>query len=172
MKSNKNSGQLLIIAALAIALLISSTTIYVHELSEEADSKNSTSAVDIARMLKQCTRNAMISALANISNGGATTTLETNLAELFDVFRGLEQLAIFNLTFNLLNDYGYESGVRLFWGIEGMGFSSAYADFTLLAQGTENIEWKYSLNITTAVFVEGEYLRDGSETIVNLTCRV
>jgi hypothetical protein len=165
------SGQLLIVVALAIAILISSTSIYVYELSREPNSQ-SLPVANYILIIKQCTKNALISALANISNGGQKTVLATNLDELSGIVRSLRQPAIFQLTFDLLNNSDYESGVLLSWGGEGSGFSSVYANFTLNVQGAENAELEYTLNITTTVLVEGHYIVNGDEKNVTLTCTV
>ncbi len=63
-----SSGQLLIVAALAIAILIASTTIYVYELSGERQSAEDFFISNCVFAVKQGSRNAVISALANASN--------------------------------------------------------------------------------------------------------
>lgn len=166
------SGQLLIVAALAIAILIASASIYVYELNVEQSSQCSFQNANFVPAIKQCTRNALISSLANISNGGAKTVLATNLEGLAENLRSLRQQAIFQLAFSLHNDSDYESGVRLFWGAEGFGVSSAYVGFTLNVQGVENVELEYKLNVTTAILVEGFYTENGDEKNVTLTCQI
>jgi len=79
----KSSGQLLIVAALSIAVLISSTTIYVYEVSRETNSVKNNSISDFVLAVKQSTRNAMISSLVNVSNGGERTVLTDNLNSFF-----------------------------------------------------------------------------------------
>jgi hypothetical protein len=167
----ERSGQLLIITALAIAILISSTSIYIYELSKESNSQSSLPIANFIPIIKQCTKNALISSLANISNGGSKTVLATNLDELSEILRSLRQPAIFQLMFDLLNNSDYEFGVRLSYG-EGFGISSAYANFTVNIQGLKNVELEYASNITTKVLVEGYYIRNGDEKNVTLTCKV
>ena len=77
-----NSGQLLIVAALAIAILISSTTIYVYELSRETSRTDASSIGNSILALKQGTKSTLISSLANVSNGGEKTVLTANLNQL------------------------------------------------------------------------------------------
>lgn len=167
-----SSGQLLIVAALAIAILIASASIYVYELNVEQNSQGSLRNADFVPAIKQCTRNAMIISLANISNGGARTILATNLEELAETLRSLRHQAIFQLTFSLHNDSDYESGVRLLWGAEGFGVSSAYVSFKLSVQGVENVELDYALNVTTAMLVEGFYTGNGDAKNVTVKCHI
>jgi len=166
------SGQLLIVAALAIAILIASASIYVYELGVEQNSQSSLQTANFIPVIKQCTRNALISSLANISNGGSRTALSANLEELAETLRSLKQQTIFQLAFSLHNDSNYASGVWLLWGADGFGVSSAHTSFELSVQGVENLEMDYALNITTTVLVEGFYIGNNDEKNVTLTCRI
>lgn len=169
-----NSGQLLIIAALAIAVLISATTIYVYELGNETNSTDTESISDFVLALKQTVRNAMISSLANASEGGEKAVLAANLDKLSQVTRSLHQFGICQLDYSILNDSRYNSGVWLSWNASGLGVSSAYANFTLKINGMgTNLTVGYSLNMTTSITISG-YCTElvGNEKMVNLTCRV
>jgi len=169
-----NSGQLLIVAALAIAILISSTTIYVYELSRERTATQNQLTTEFILALKQSSRNTVISSLANASKGGEKSVLETNLNSLLQTYRSLSQPGICNLSFTVLNDSNYADGIWLSWGEnDGLGVSSAYANFSLAIYGLEaNITANYAINVTTAITLEGYYKTNGSEKLVNLSCRV
>jgi hypothetical protein len=169
-----SSGQLLIVAALAIAILISSTTIYVYELSKETNSEDYSAISNFVLALKQSTRNAMISSLANVSNGGEKNVLAANLNRLSHVFRSINNLGICQLAFTPLSDSNYDSGTWLSWNISDMGVSSAYANFTLEVYGMAmNITLNYAVNVTTAITLNGYYTKlSGNEKLVNLTCNV
>ena len=169
-----SSGQLLIVAALMIAIIISSTTIYVYEISKETNSRDNCSISDVALALKQATKNAMMSSLVNVSKGGDKAVLEGNLNDLSQAFRNLHQPGMCHLSFTVFNDSRYDSGVYLSWGTNGSGVSSAYANLTLKLNGmTANIVVDYALNITTTIAINGSYTKlDGEEKLVNLTCRV
>jgi hypothetical protein len=169
-----NSGQLLIIAALAIAVLISATTIYVYELGEETNSTDTKSIGDFVLALKQGIRNAMISSLVNASEGGEKTVLAANLDKLSQVIRSSYQFGICQLDYTVFNDSKYDSGVWLSWNANDLGVSSAYANFTLKvnSMGT-NLTIGYTLNVTTSVTISGYCTQlSGTEKMVNLTCRV
>ncbi|MEM3699471.1 MAG: hypothetical protein QXL57_01180 [Candidatus Bathyarchaeia archaeon] len=171
----KSSGQLLIVAALAIAILISSTTIYVYELSREKTVAQDRLTSEVVFAIKQASRNAVISALANASKGGEKLVLETNLDVLSQVCRSLTQFGICNLSFTLLSDSNYADGIRLSWSdTNGLGVSSAYADFTLRLYGLRvNLTANYSVNITTSITLDGYYTTiNDSEKLVSLLCQV
>jgi hypothetical protein len=169
-----SSGQLLIVAALAIAILISSTTIYVYELNVETNYADYSPISNFVFALKQSTKNAVISSLANVSNGGEKNIFVANLNRLSQVFRSLNNLGICQLTFSALNDSNYDSGIWLSWDISNMGVSSAYADFTLEAYGMAmNTTLNYAVNVTSAITVNGYYTDLGlNEKLVNLTCNI
>lgn len=169
-----NSGQLLIVAALAIAVLISSTTMYVYNLSKEDNSTDAQSISDLILALKQSTRNAVISSLANVSNGGAKTLLSTNLDELSKALRSIHMYGTCNLVSTVCNDSGYSFGTRLSWNDSGIGASSAFANFALQVYGlASEATTRYSVNVTTALLVNGSYvISGGTEKNVSLTCKV
>ena len=168
------SGQLFIIAALAIAILISSTTLYVYQLANETSIVEDSQIVDLILLLKENTRNAVMSSLANISNGGEKPVLTSNLNELSDVFRTLHRFGIYQLDFSVLNDSTYDSGTWLSWDQDGTGVSSAYANFTLrVTSMTTNVTTSYAVNVTTSVTMSGYYINLlGGEKLMNLTCKV
>lgn len=169
-----SSGQLLIVAALTIAILISSTTIYVYEISREPNNVDSHPNSDVILALKQSTKNTVISSLANVSKGGEKAILEANLNGLSQVFGKLHKFGMCYLSFTAINDSRYDSGVYLSWNTNGIGVSSAYANFTLKVQSmTGNTAVEYSVNMTTMITINGAYVRlEGEEKRVNLTCQV
>jgi hypothetical protein len=171
----KSSGQLLIVAALAIAILISTTTAYVYEVSrEKTSSTQDYPMAELIQAIKQGSRNAVISALANASTSGEKHVLTLNLDKLVQAYKSLNVYGLYYLSYNVLNDSRYVNGVWLSWeDTNGLGVSSAYANFTLKFSGlTEKTTLSYAINITTTITLEGYYTLGGSEKIVNLTCRV
>lgn len=169
-----SSGQLLIVAALAIAILISSTTIYVYEVSQETSSQDYSSISNFVQAIKQSTRNVMISALANVSNGGEKTVLAVNLNEFSQTLRSLSHLRTYHLAFTPLNGSNYDEGTLLSWNTSAIGISSICASFNLKIYSiAENFTLNYNVNVTTAITISGYYTRLlGDEKQVNLTCRV
>ncbi|MEM2465957.1 MAG: hypothetical protein QXZ47_01495, partial [Candidatus Bathyarchaeia archaeon] len=119
-------------------------------------------------------KNAMISALANVTNGGEKTVLASNLNSLSQAYRSLNAYGLYYLSHTSLNDSRYVNGFWLSWEeTSGLGISSAYANFTLKFYGlTEKVTLSYAINITTIVKLEGYYMLNGSQKVVNLTCQV
>jgi hypothetical protein len=169
-----NSGQLLIVAALAIAILISATTIYVYELGNQTSAAESKSLSNFILALKQASRNTMISSLANASNGREKTVLETNLKKLSEVVRSLNNFGLSQLDFTVFNNSVYDSGIRLSWNTSDLGVSSACANLILKIDGMgTNMTAAYAYNITTMITLNGYYTRlSGNEKQMNLTCRI
>jgi hypothetical protein len=168
-----SSGQLLIVAALAIAVLISSTAIYVYELAHESVTSETRGVGILVLALEQTTRNAVISSLANISTGGENTVLNANLNKLLQAIASSHQYGTCDLNFSSLNDSGYEAGARLSWNSSSMGISSAYVDFTLHVTGGASVTTtNYHVNVTSSLSVGGSYSIGASGKNVNLTCIV
>ena len=168
----KNTGQLLIVAAFAIALLISSTTAYVYELSRGTASASESAATDFMFAVKQTTRNVVIGSLANISNGGERTVLTSNMNRLAETLRNARQHGVCNLTYLELNSFGYDMGTRLSWGTNGSGLSSVYASITLKVYGVSSqVSMDSAINISSSLVVGGKYTTlAGGEKNVSLTC--
>jgi hypothetical protein len=171
----KSSGQLLIVAALAIAILIASTTMYVYELTEEKQAPQDTAIGEVVLAIKTGLRNTVISALANASKGGEKTVLAKNLERLSSAYRRVYQYGICQISYKLLNSSEYESGIKLSWTNSGLGVSSAHVAFTLKIFGlTSNITVDDAVNVTTAIIIGGYYTvnGDGGTKRVSLTCHV
>jgi hypothetical protein len=84
----------------------------------------------------------MIGALANISQGGQPQILETALYNCCALVKNY-LYGRPNLSFTLLNTSPYSSGIWLYWGSDGFGISSAYANFTLNLIGLANMRYGY-----------------------------
>jgi hypothetical protein len=171
----ESSGQLLIVVALAIAILIASTTMYVYELTEEKQAPQDSAIGEVVLAIKTGLRNTVISALANASKGGEKTVLAKNLETLSSVYRRIYHYGICQISHKLLNSSEYESGIKLSWTKSGMGISSAHVAFTLKIFGlTSNITVDDAVNVTTAIIVSGYYTVNGDNGTkrVSLTCYV
>jgi len=170
------SGQLLIVAALAIAILIASTSIYVYELTTQKQSAENDSIVELVLAIKTGLRNAAVSALANITQGGQKTVLAENLDTLADVYTRLYPQQICQIRYKLPNSAGYEDGVKLSWNSNnGLGVSSVYVPYMLkVLAPTFNATLNDAVNITTTLKVQGFCTVGENETLktVNLTCMV
>jgi hypothetical protein len=171
-RSRRNRGQALIITALIITLMSMSTVYYVLETEKETVSIQST-ADSYFSVAKISTRNTVISALANTSNGGDTKALTTSLKKLSSTLHAHSYDAEFDLSFTPLNATPYQNGTWIAWGQDGLGVSSAYVVFAINVTGSSaNYHSTYETNITTALHINGTYTAEGSEETVNVTCTV
>jgi hypothetical protein len=114
----------------------------------------------------------IISALANISNGGSTDILAANLNQFKSVVERNSFNAIFKMDFASLNMTPYQDGVWISWDSSGRGISGAYVNFVLNSSGTSATHYsEYAINVTSEIDVSGYYtLLTGSQKQVNVTC--
>lgn len=172
--NHKNSGQFLIITSLVIALLLLSVVYYVFEVERKSGMQTPTPLNSYVLAIKLGSRNTVISALVNVSNGGENEILTANLNEFSSIIGNQSHFGKCNLIFTPLNSSPYQSGIWISWGSNGLGVSSAYANFSLDIVGIQaNVQLEYYVNITTTLNVEGVYSRlEGVRKQVNVTCRV
>jgi hypothetical protein len=171
--SRRNSGQVLIIASLVVTLLLLSTAVYISEIEKNA-------AVYDARVdpafsaYKLGATHTVISALANISNGGSTSVLVADLNQFKSVVGSHSFDAIVKMDFTPLNMTPYQDGIWISWGSSGRGISSAYVNFVLNSSGTSAIYYsEHAINVTSEIDVNGHYtLLTGSQKQVDLTCNI
>lgn len=152
-KSNR-SGQVLILAALAIAFIISSVMVYVYQTSRSLSMERPLMLDSFVRNVKIGTRNLVIGSLANISTGGSNETLEDNLERWESFLEARYYLGECSFSFEPWEDDPYSSGIRIFWGTDGLGVSSAKADFSLnLTDENGEMSVRFSLNITSHILI-------------------
>ena len=171
-KNSGNSGQALIITSLIITMLLLSTAYYVFEIENNVTG-DSTSMDYAFQATKVGTVNTVVSALANVSNGGNPSVLETNLQRLASAIESSSYDGDSRLLFNPLNSSPYQDGMEISWGSNGLGISSAYVSLSLNASGSSLRYYsEYAVNVTTALTIEGSFTGNESEKSVNATCRV
>jgi hypothetical protein len=171
-RNRGKSGQALIVTALIITLLLLSAVYYVLETEKSAVQTQSLNDSDFS-MAKLGTRNAMVSALANISNYGVTDALTEDLNKFSSQFRTATYGAESDLSFTTFNSTPYQNGIWISWGQNGSGVSSTYVSFSINSSGpTENYHAEYAVNVTTSLNIEGVCTGDGEEKTVNVTCTV
>jgi hypothetical protein len=158
-----HSGQVLIIAALAIAFLISSTIVYTYQSSRVANVNQPFTAQDFVRNVKLGSRNLVIGCLANISGGGNNESLEANLDRWLSFVESQYYLGQCTLGCELCEDSPYSSGLWMSWGEDGSGVTSAKVDFSmaLTGEGTE-MSVNYPVNVMSSLSISGAY--SGNET--------
>jgi hypothetical protein len=178
MKRKRSSGQIIVIAALIIALIIISTELYVYELGNTTAEANNDSFNDYILAIRLGSQHIVTGSLANVSQRGPNQTLVVNL-EKWDSLMSMQ----YNLGRTVLNSTPYEmqhysSGIKILWGSDGLGVSSgvssACADFDLRISDREvNVNVTYAINVTTTLLVQGTYrVIQGDEEQVNVTCNL
>ena len=176
MRGKRRSGQIIILAALTIAFIILSTTIYVYQISQNLHPEDQPLHLrGFIGNVKIASRILMMGSLANISNGGENGSLRDNLQRLRSFIESNYQRGRCILSFRLCEVSPYSSGLWIFWGTDGFGVSSAKADFSLnLADEREEIITKYSVNITTHILISATSEREGSPGfyVIRVTIRV
>jgi hypothetical protein len=174
MRRKRNSGQILLIAAFIMASLLLSAQLYILEVGRSSGEPETNSLDGFMLNAKQGSNHVVVGSLANISNGGAYNILDLNLRE-WTSFIGNQYLhgkSVLNYT--VQESVPYSSGIWLYWGTDGMGVSSVYANFTHEVSGMkEEIEQSYFTNITTSLTISSTSHRlNETEMEVNVTLRV
>ena len=164
---------MLVIASLVITLLLLSTAIYVSEI--EKNTKMTEQKVNPAfSTYKLGVTHTVMSALANVSNGGSASVLAADLNKFTSVVGGHSFDAIVQMDCTPLNTAPYQDGFWISWDASGRGISSAYVNLVLNASGTSATYYsEYVVNVTSEIEVNGYYeVLTGSTKQVNLTCNV
>ena len=156
----KDSGQVLIVAALSVALIIISTVAYVYELNGGSKANNSTSLNDYVLMIQSGTRHVLLGSLANITHGDASNVLWSNLQRWSMLVSKQYTLGKCLLDYMLVEASPYSSGVWISWASNGVGISSACANFGLeISDRDVDVQKNYFLNVSTVLQVQGGYMR-------------
>jgi len=163
-----SSGQVIIITALLVASLLLSTAIYVFET--EKDVPTAGAEVNVLPAYQQSTLSTLISALANVTNGGDSSVLTADLNELNAAITNDSYQAMLQMTYTPLDVAPYQNGLWISWGEDGQGVSSAYVNFVFdSSSSSTSSNWEYDINVTTAANLSGTYQLNGNITQVNLT---
>ena len=158
-------GQVLVVAALAIALTILSVQYYLYDLSKQKLTPQNDYLSDYIISIKQGTEHIVTASLINISNGGAQINLENNLDRWSELLNDDYRFGTPGLTSTPEAAAPYTDGVWLEWGTTGVGISSISSDFVLDISGRDvEVNWDYSVNRTSKVTCTGGYTDLGGVT--------
>jgi len=165
-----SSGQVLILTALLIALIVISAEAYVLEVNQALQVEESSSPVDFARIVRIGSRNLMIGSLANISQGGDNQTLRDNLERWISFVKEQYYHGECTISFELCETSPYSSGLWMSWGADGSGVTSAKTDFSLnlTSEGAE-INVDFSINVTTSISVYAISVWESGIHTINVT---
>jgi hypothetical protein len=171
MNRRRNSGQVILIAVLAMALILLSTQVYVFEVQMSTAEVSTADLNDYIFAVKLGSRNVVVGSLANVSSGGSNNILATNLVRWASIVGRENQFGKSLLNYTVEDDYPFSSGVWLFWGNSGFGVSSGFANFTYeLSDFWTDVNLSYYINITSTVLVQGTYrIILGDQKQLNIT---
>jgi hypothetical protein len=171
--NRRNSGQVLVIASLVVTLLLLSTALYVSEIEKNATVCEQKVNPAFSEY-KLGVTHTVISAMANVSNGGSADVLAADLNQFKSIVDAHSFNAIVEIDCTPLNSAPYQDGIWISWGDSGRGISSAYVNLVLNASGTSATYYsEYAVNVTTKIEVNGQYtLLTGSLKQVNVTCNI
>ena len=164
-----NSGQVIVITALMVALVLLSTAIFVIETEKDVPTASGTDTNNVFAAYEQAVRSTVISALANVSNGGNTSVLTTDLNELDSLITSHSYQSILQMNVTPLNEAQYQNGIWI-----GQGIASACVTLDANSTGTTSTSTlQYAVNVTSQASLSGSYLQlNGTLNQVNLTVNV
>jgi hypothetical protein len=169
---SSNSGQALVITSLIITILLLSTAYYVFEVKRDVITDETADDSTLAA-IRLSSVNTVISALANVSNGGDNSVLLTDLNRLASTISNHTYDGSFGLFFTLSDLPPYQNGTWISWDSNGTAISSARVGFLVNFSGPSTAySSQYETNVTTALNIEGEYSGNDAEKDVNVTCRM
>ena len=160
----RGRGQILVVAALGIALVIISTQAYVLELSRTRVSSDYDCYSDYFLGIEQGAGHVVCASLVNVSLGGASSVLMDNLERWEAFVSGDHAFGWCDLNATPASEPPYSEGIWLDWGTEGVGVSSACAEFTLNVSGRGlEVDHQFTVNTTTLLSVAGSYVDLGGD---------
>lgn len=160
---------MLIVTSLVVILLLLSTIVCVSEVEKNSPIFYADSNKDLVA-IKQAAANTIISAIANISNGGNPTIISNNLNRLKSVISDNSYNSLINFNFTISNTSPYTDGVLISWNSDGEGISSISVDFSMNTSGiSSNYYTEYSITKATLIKIEGFNIVKGTDRTVTVT---
>ena len=169
-----SSGQVIVITALMVAMVLLSTAIFVIETEKDVPTASDIDTNNVFAAYQQAAKSTVISALTNITNGGDPSILTADLNELDSLITSHSYQSILQMNFTPLNQAPYQTGIWISWGTDGQGISSACVTLNANSTGPSSTSTlEYAINITSQVNLSGSYLQlNGTLNQVNLTVNV
>ncbi len=169
----QNSGQVLVVAALIVSLVLLSTQVYIYDVGRSFIEVEAGDVSGFIYAVKLGSRHVVIGSLANISHGGYSAALSSNVEDWASVVESFYWFGTPILGFGLSDTLPYVNGSCISWG-DGSGITSAFVSFNLsLQDGQVGVELPYTVNVTTSLIVEGFHRRLLDDSVqVSVTCHV
>lgn len=152
-------------------MLVISTAYYVLEINTATMDQTPLNSTFL--MTKPSIVNTLINSLANVSNGGNSEVLESNLNELTQAIQNSSYGGQCEFAITPSNSTPYQNGLFISWADNGSGISSAYASIALnFSSPSETYSQEYEVNVTTAITAEGFCTANGTQESVNVICQL
>jgi hypothetical protein len=153
----KKRGQILLIVALLVVLILISSEMYIVEIGKGSGDEQMVSLEDYGMAIELGSEHVVLGSLANITMGGVNDFLALNLGRWSSFVANQEDTGHSALIYTAANE-PYAEGVWVFWGTEGFGVSSACVDFNYtITKGDTVWNRSFTINQTAAVTVESSY---------------
>jgi len=167
------SGQIIVVTAFLIALIITSTAAYIYELSGNIGDADTYTINDLIDSIELGSTHTIISALADITNGGSTQTLANDLNEWTVAVGQQYWLGKLTLTYEL-ND-SLPAGLYIGWAAMGSGVSEAWVrarvGFRLNESGSGiEMQRSYYVNVSSSLYLEGITQNTSGTERVSVSC--
>jgi hypothetical protein len=158
MRTGQKRGQVLIVAAFTISILLLSVNVYIYRNSRIDAPPSYSTLIDHAQHIRLGSIHTVTASLVNVSNGGASSNLGDNIDRWEAFTEGDYRFGFCSLNGTLVSQPPYSDGVLLDWGTTGVGVSSAYVDYTLNVSGRgAKVDWAFPVNRTTEMRVSGSF---------------
>jgi hypothetical protein len=167
MKSNfrrDNKGQVIVITALLIALIILSTVVYVTAIVKQAPAVEA-NQYDMYPQYHQSLRNTLISALANITKNGDTQVLDVDISKLNQLFSSHYYGSMLQINYTLLNDSQYQNGLCISNQQKNHAVIGAQVIYQLSSIGNAKISNAQDMvNVTSEAYLSGNCVQINETT--------
>ncbi len=150
-------GQMLVVTSLVVVMLLVSAVMYVNEIEKNTPISQGELGFGVSAV-RQAVQHAVVSALANVTNGGNESILLSDLNQLRAVLAGSSYSGILNLQGIPLNNTPYLDGVWVSWNQSNVGVSSIYVSFAVNSSAISGSYFSESaVNVTSVLNVAGSY---------------
>jgi hypothetical protein len=150
-----NKGQVIVITALLIVLLMFSTVVYVTEVIKQAPTIE-TKQFDVFPQYQQNLRHTLISALANITNGGNTQVLNQDIEKLNQIFSSHLYESTLQIDCVLANTAPYKNGLWSSGDLENHAVIGTQASYQLHSIDSTKVSTVVgNVNVTSEAYLSG-----------------
>lgn len=164
------SGQVIVVTALMVAMVLLSTAIYVIETEKNVPVAASDANSDLSAY-QQAARNTLISALANVTGGGNPNVLAVDLGKLESAIDSDSYQSILQMTFAPSSGAPYQNGFYVSWGTGGRGISSVCVTLDINSAASDSVSnFECTIKVTSQLDLAGTSSQlDDNTTQITLT---